>query len=163
IILAQAGHDDTPQEALLTWCARAIARRLEMMVENGALVDQLLLQPLTAFALADLLRPALRDVRMGADPLTVAHTPHTGDWYFRLLRAIELFLVGTNLIAPDLETDPVLDVPLVDLWRWYTTQEQLASVRAHHLRAAVVQRFGFQEIAWQEGRAWVKTLPCIAP
>jgi len=163
IILAQAAHDDTPQEALLTWCLRAVARRLEAMVENGALVDQLLSQPLTMFTLADLLRPALRDVRMGADPLSVAHTPHAGDWYHRLLRAIELFLVGTNLIAPDLETNPVVEIPLVHLWQWYTRQEQLASVRAQHLRAAVVQRFGFQEIAWQEGRAWVKTVPRIAP
>lgn len=159
IILAQAAHEDTPQEALLMWCLKAVARRLETMVENGALVDQLLVQPLSAFTLADLLRPALREVRLGADPLSVAHTPHRGDWYHRLLRAIELFLVGTNLIAPDLETDPVLDVPLIELWQWYTTQEQLASVRAHHLRAAVVQRFGFQEIPGQDGRAWVKTVP----
>ncbi len=159
IILAQAAHDDTPQEALLTWCIRAVARRLEMMVENGALVDQLLLQSLPTFTLADLLRPALREVRMGADPLSVAHTPQRGDWYHRLLRAIELFLVSTNLIAPDLETDPILAIPLVQLWQWYARQEHLASVRAHHLRAAVVARFGFQEIQWQEGRAWVKTEP----
>lgn len=163
IILAQAAHDDTPQEALLTWCLHAVTRRLETMVENGALLDQLLLQPLTTFTLADLLRPALREVRLGADPLSVASTPHSSDWYHRLLRAIELFLVGINLIAPDLETDPVLDIPLVHLWQWYTRQEQLASVRAQHLRAAVVQRFRFQEIPWQEGRAWVKTIPAITP
>ena len=163
IILAQAAHDDTPQEALLTWCLRAVAHRLQAMADNGALLDQLLARPLSTFTLADLLRPALRDVRLGTEPLRLVPTPGSHDWYHRVLRAVELFLVGTNLLAPDLETDPVIEVPLVQLWQWYTTQERFASVRAHHLRAAVVQRFGFQEIQWHECRAWVKTVPRLAP
>ena len=75
------------------------------------------------------------------------------------MRAIERFLVSTNLLAPDLETTDLLDIPLRDVWEHYREQEHRANLRAGQLRAAVVARFGFQEIEWNDEKAWVRTHP----
>lgn len=172
IILAMAGHDDTPQEALLTWCLGAITRQLQELGDNGTVIDGLLGCSLPVLTVADLLRPALARVRIGAAPRVVltgdaphhtgyCHTPRP-EWSQPLIRAIEIFLVGTNLIEPDLDTADVLDISLREVWERYRAHEQRANLRAGQLRAAVIERFGFQEIVWNEEKAWVRTDPPLS-
>lgn len=173
IILAMAGHQDTPQEALLTWCVGVVAQRLGEMGTEGTLVSALLGCPMPPLTVADLIRPALTQVNHGASPRSLlGHRYHRDggyqpssahDWHHKLVRAIDLFLVGTNLIAPDLANDPVLDLSLREIWERYLQQERVASVRAGRLRAAVVQRFGFQEIQWSGEKAWIRTDPPMPP
>lgn len=173
IIVAMAGHDDTPQEALLTWCVGVMARRLQELADHGTVIEGLLGCPLPSMTVADLLRPALARVRMGATPRAVLHddaSHHAGyyhapraEWSQPLLRAIEIFLVGTNLIEPDLETTEVLEISLREVWERYRVHEHRATLRAGQLRAAVVARFGFQEITWHEEPAWVRTEPSLPP
>ena len=169
IIVAMAGHDDTPQEALLTWCLGVIARRVQELADHGTVIEGLLGCPLPRLTVADLLRPALARVRMGAAPRVVLSddaSRHTGyyhapraEWSQPFLRAIEIFLVGTNVIEPDLETTAVLEISLREVWERYRVHEHRATLRAGQLRAAVVARFGFQEIMWNEEPAWVRTEP----
>jgi hypothetical protein len=154
IILAIAGHEDTPQEAFLTWCLGAITRRLQELGDHGTVIDDLLGCPLPMLTVADLLRPAPARVRTGAAPRVVltGEAPHHAGYYHArrpewsqpLLRAIEIFLVGTNLIEPDLETADVLDISLREVWEHYRVHEQRANLRAGQLRAAVIERFGFR-------------------
>lgn len=66
------------------------------------------------------------------------------------------YLVGTNLIAPDLETDPALAVSLREVWERSLEQEQLAALKAGQLRAAVVRQFGFTEVQLNGELAWVR-------
>lgn len=158
IILATAGRHDTPQEALLTWCVGGLQAAFQELDDSGRLIESLLGVPSPPLTLADPLRPFLARVRAGEEPRTVIN--HRGfrppEWAQRLLRACELFLVGTNLIGPDLETDPVLDVPLPEVWARYLEQEQVATLKAGQLRAAVVRQFGFTELQLDEERAWVR-------
>ena len=163
IILAMAGHEDSPQEALLTWCVGVVAHGLVTAVKEGRLIDALLGHPLQPLTLADLLRPALAQVRAGAPPRTLVGQSYQQEWHHQLVRAVELFLVCINLITPDLETDPVLEVPLRTVWERYKEQERLATVRAGRLRAAVVERFGFQETTFHGEKAWIRVEPRLPP
>lgn len=173
IIIAMAGHDDTPQEALLTWCLGAVTRRLQELADDRTLIHRFLGYPQRTLTVGDLLRPALRRVREGTAPREVltgrasasgnASRLPQPEWSQPLVRAIERFLVGTNLIAPDLETTDQLDISLRDVWDQYREQEQQANLRAGQLRAAVLTRFGFQEIEWHDEKAWVRTTPPLPP
>ncbi len=158
IILAMAGHTDTPQEALLTWCVGAVRAALGELEASDGLIDAVLGRARPPGTLAALLRPALARVRAGATPREVIAVPRPATlmWADRLVRACELFLVGTNLIVPDLETDPVLDIPLAEVWQRGLEQERLATLKAGQLRRAVVRRFGFTEISSHGERAWVR-------
>jgi hypothetical protein len=169
IIIAMAGHDDTPQEALVTWCLGAVTRRLQELADDRTVLQAFLGYPQRTLTLGDLLRPALQRVREGTAPREVltgrASTSWNAtrmpqpEWSQPLLRAVERFLVGTNVIAPDLETTELLDIPLRDVWDRYREHEHHANLRAGQLRAAVIARFGFQEIEWHDEKAWVRTNP----
>lgn len=163
IILSTAGHHDTPQEALLTWCIGALRAAFHEIEDSGALTQALLGHPLTPRTLADLLGPLLGRVRAGQDPKEVISRERPGDpdWCQRLLRACQLFLVGTNLIVPDLETDPSLAVSLPQVWERYIEQEHVTALKAGRLRAAVVQRFGFTDIEFRGEQAWVRAAETV--
>jgi len=171
IIIAMAGHEDTPQEALLTWCLGAVTRRLQELADDRTVIHGFLGYPQRTLTVGDLLRPALQRVRKGTAPCEVltgrasaggnATRVAQPEWSQPLVRAIERFLVGTNLIAPDLETTDLLDMPLSDVWERYREHEHRANLRAGQLRAAVIVRFGFQEIEWEDETAWVRTNPSL--
>ena len=169
IMVAMAGHEDTPQEALLTWCVGAVTQRLRELGDDGTVIRSLLGDSRPTLTLSDLLRPGLRHVRNGTAPRDVltgkassgwraTPAPPPG-WSQSLVRAIDLFLVGTNLIEPDLETDDLFNTALHEVWDRYREHEHRANLRAGQLRTAVIARFGFQEIQWHDEKAWVRTDP----